>query len=62
MSVTFPFKLDNVQVECGHCGHQLVGTGDFGIEIVKCANCRKFNQLSSRVDVVRVKTPVRSEE
>jgi hypothetical protein len=58
MESTFPFTLENVQIECGWCGHQLVGHGDFGLELVRCTNCRRFNQIISRVEVVKVKTPV----
>lgn len=59
---TFPFTLESVQVEYAHCQHQLVGSGDFGLEIVRCQNCRKFTQLTSKVETTRVKTPLTATE
>jgi Zn finger protein HypA/HybF involved in hydrogenase expression len=58
----FNFQLIEVQIECAHCQHQLEGVGKFGLEIVRCGNCSKFSQITSRASSARVKTPVKDEE
>jgi hypothetical protein len=63
---TFPFTIQNVQVECAHCSHQLGEKkpveASFGLDVIRCDNCRKFTQVTSRVETARVQTPVRASE
>lgn len=57
----FNFQLYEVQIECAHCQHQLEGRAKFGLDIIRCANCLKFTQVSSSVTIVRVKTPIKAD-
>ncbi|HZS10844.1 MAG TPA: hypothetical protein VFA38_01250 [Nitrospirales bacterium] len=47
-------QIVNATVECPHCGHQLQGEARFQLDIISCANCRKFVKLETFARVTRM--------
>lgn len=41
-------------IECAHCQHELEGTVKFGLDLIRCGNCQRFNKVETFARVQRI--------
>ena len=47
-------KIEKGAVECAHCQHELEGVVEFGLDIFRCTNCKRFNKVETFARVQRI--------
>lgn len=46
--------IEKGTIECGHCLHELEGVVKFGLDLIRCGNCQRFNKVETFARVRRV--------